>query len=206
MNFDFSDDLKQPRDQARRFLSEQCPPALARRALDGEAPYAAALWREIANMGWIDAAIPERYGGPGLGYEGLCVLAEEVGRAVAPVPFASCAYLAAEAILLAGSEAQKQRYLPGLADGSVIGCVALAEGNGNPAPETIKARLRGGKLTGVKWPVADGGARPDVDDLVSLSRSLTIDGNRRFGTPPCAKGSRSGTRVRRALSSPNSAP
>ena len=157
MNFDFSDDLKQLRDQARRFLTEQCPPAVVRRSLDGEETYAAALWREIANMGWIGAAIPEQYGGAGLGYEGLCVLAEEIGRAVAPVPFASCAYLAAEAILLAGSEAQKRQYLPGLADGSVIGCFALAEGNGNPSPDALRARVTGGKLTGTKWPVADGG-------------------------------------------------
>jgi alkylation response protein AidB-like acyl-CoA dehydrogenase len=157
MNFDFSDDLKQLRDQARRFLSEQCPPALVRRSLDGEQPYAAPLWQEIANMGWIGAAIPEQYGGAGLGYEGLCVLAEEIGRAGAPVPFASCAYLAAEAILLAGTEAQRQKYLPLLADGSLIGCFALAEGNGNPSPDAVRARVMAGKLTGTKWPVADGG-------------------------------------------------
>jgi acyl-CoA dehydrogenase len=157
MNFDFSDDLKQLRDQARRFLSEQCPPALVRRSLDGDEPYAAGLWQEIAAMGWIGAALPEQYGGAGLGYEGLCVLAEEIGRAVAPVPFASTAYLAAEAILLAGTEAQKREYLPRLADGSVIGCFALAEGNGNPSSDNIRARVAGGKLSGIKWPVADGG-------------------------------------------------
>ena len=157
MNFDFSDDLKQLRDQARRFLTDQCPPALVRRALDGEEAYAAPLWKEIAEMGWIGAAIPEAYGGAGLGYEGLCVLAEEIGRAVAPVPFASCAYLAAEAILLAGTEAQKRKYLPRLAEGSMIGCFALAEGNGNPSSDAIRARVSSGGLTGSKWPVADGG-------------------------------------------------
>ena len=157
MNFDFSDDLKQLRDEARRFLTEQCPPAVVRRSIDGEEAYAAPLWQGIAGMGWIGAAIPEHYGGVGLGYEGLCVLAEEMGRAVAPVPFASCAYLAAEALLLAGSEAQKREYLPKLADGSAIGCFALAEGNGNPSPDAIRARVAGGKLTGVKYPVADGG-------------------------------------------------
>ena len=157
MNFDFSDDLKQLRDQARRFLTEQCPSALVRRALDGEEAYNAPLWAEIAQMGWVGAAIPERYGGAGLGYEGLCVLAEEIGRAVAPVPFASCAYLAAEAILLAGTEAQKRGWLPAIADGSKIGCFALAEGSGNPAPDAIRAQVRQGRLSGVKWPVADGG-------------------------------------------------
>jgi alkylation response protein AidB-like acyl-CoA dehydrogenase len=170
MNFDFSDDLKQLRDQARRFLAEQCPPALVRRSLDGEDAYAAPLWKEIANMGWIGAAIPEQYGGAGLGYEGLCVLAEEIGRAVAPVPFASCAYLAAEAILLAGTEAQKREYLPRLADGSLIGCFALAEGNGNPTPDAVRAHVTRGQMTGTKWPVADGGI---ADFAIVVARDAT---------------------------------
>jgi acyl-CoA dehydrogenase len=157
MNFDFSDDLKQLRDQARRFLSEQCTPAVVRRSLDGQETHAAGLWRAIAEMGWIGAAIPEEFGGAGLGYEGLCVLAEEMGRAVAPVPFSSTAYLAAEAILTAGSDAQRNDYLPRIADGSLIGCFALSEGNGNPDPAGIHARVVGGRLTGAKWPVADGG-------------------------------------------------
>src|SRR6478609_7054211 len=114
MNFDFSDELKQLRDQARRFLVEQSPASVVRSVLDGGEPYAADLWRGMAEMGWLGAAIPEQYGGAGLGYEGLCVLAEEIGRVVAPVPFASCAYLAAEAILLAGSEVQKREWLPKL--------------------------------------------------------------------------------------------
>ncbi|HXT81798.1 MAG TPA: acyl-CoA dehydrogenase family protein [Acetobacteraceae bacterium] len=173
MNFDFSDDLKQLRDQARRFLSEQCTPAVVRRSLEGQEAYAAPLWTAMAEMGWIGAAIPDTYGGAGLGYEGLCVLAEELGRAVAPVPFASSAYLAGEAILTAGSEAQKREWLPRLADGSVIGCFALAEGTGNPNPATVQARVAGGRLSGTKWPVTDGGiahiaivaARDDADQI-----------------------------------------
>ncbi len=157
MNFDFSDDLKQLRDQARRFLSEQCPTSVVRRSLDGQEPYAADLWREIAQMGWIGAAIPEEFGGAGLGYEGLCVLAEEIGRVVAPVPFASTAYLAAEAILTAGSDDQQRDYLPRIADGSLIGCFAMDEGIGNPSAAGIHARVVGGRLSGSKWPVADGG-------------------------------------------------
>jgi acyl-CoA dehydrogenase len=157
MNFDFSEELKQLRDQARRFLSEQCSASVVRRSLDGEEPYAAGLWRGIAEMGWIGAAIPEAFGGAGLGYEGLCVLAEEMGRAAAPVPFGSSAYLAAEAILTAGSDAQRRTYLPRLADGSLIGCFALSEGNGAPEPSAVHARVVGGRLTGAKGPVADGG-------------------------------------------------
>jgi acyl-CoA dehydrogenase len=157
MNFDFSDDLKQLRDQARRFLSEQCTPEVVRRSLDGQESYAADLWRKIAEMGWIGAAIPEEFGGAGLGYEGLCLLAEEMGRAVAPVPFGSTAYLAAEAVLTAGSDAQRSEWLPKLADGTLIGCFALSEGIGDPEPSGIHARVVGGRLTGAKWPVPDGG-------------------------------------------------
>jgi len=174
MNFDFSDDLKQLRDQARRFLSERCTPAVVRRSLDGQETYAADLWREIAEMGWIGAAIPEEFGGAGLGYEGLCVLAEEMGRAVAPVPFGSTAYLAAEAILTAGSDAQRLDYLPKLADGSLIGCLALSEGSGNPEASAIHARVVGGRLTGAKWPVADGG-------IADIAVVVAIDEHRQIG-------------------------
>jgi alkylation response protein AidB-like acyl-CoA dehydrogenase len=157
MNFDFSDDAKLLAEQARRFLSDKCPPSVTRQSLDGHAPYAASLWQDVAAMGWIGTAIPEQYGGAGLGYEGLCLLAEEIGRVVAPIPFASTAYLAAEAILTAGSEAQRTTHLPAIADGSATFCFALDEGFGTPDPAAIKARVIGGRLTGAKFPVADGG-------------------------------------------------
>ncbi|MEI9987894.1 MAG: acyl-CoA dehydrogenase family protein [Aliidongia sp.] len=157
MNFDFSDDMKLLRDQARKFLREHCPPKAARRVLEGEARYDTTLWRRLAEMGWLGAAVPEDYGGAGLGYEGLCVLAEELGAALAPVPFASSAYLATEAILAAGSDAQKQAHLPKLAGGDTIGTLALAEGPGNPNPARIAASVTRGKLSGTKLPVADGG-------------------------------------------------
>ena len=70
-------------------------------------------------MGWTGAAIPEEYGGAGLGHLGLCVLAEELGAALAPVPFSSSVYLASEAIIAGGSEAQKKAWLPKLASGEV---------------------------------------------------------------------------------------
>jgi acyl-CoA dehydrogenase len=157
MNFEFSDEVMQLRDQARRFLAEKSPPGVVRQVLDGAEPYGTALWREMAGMGWLGAAIPDQYGGAGLGYEGLCVLAEELGRALAPVPFASSAYLATEAILAVGSEAQKRNMLPGLADGSTIGTFAFAEGVGQPEPGNVRMRAAGGRISGSKWPVADGG-------------------------------------------------
>jgi alkylation response protein AidB-like acyl-CoA dehydrogenase len=156
MNFDFSDDQKQLRDQARKFLSEKCPPKAVRTVLDGKADYDRELWKGLAEMGFLGVAIPEAYGGAGAGHLELCVIAEEIGRVLAPVPFSSTVYLAAEALLLAGSDAQKQRWLPKIAAGEAIGTLALFEGKGNPSPQGIKLDAAGGVLNGVKKPVADG--------------------------------------------------
>jgi alkylation response protein AidB-like acyl-CoA dehydrogenase len=156
MNFDFSDDQKQLRDQARKFLAEKCPPKAVRVVLDGKAPYDKELWKGLAEMGFLGVAIPEEFGGAGAGHLELCVIAEEMGRALAPVPFSSTVYLAAEALLLAGSEAQKKKWLPKIASGEAIGTLALFEGTGNPSPKAIKLAANGGTLNGIKKPVADG--------------------------------------------------
>jgi alkylation response protein AidB-like acyl-CoA dehydrogenase len=156
MNFDFSDEQKQLRDEARKFLTEKCPPKAVRAVLDGKAPYDRELWQGLAEMGFLGVAIPESYGGAGAGHLELCVIAEEMGRALAPVPFSSTVYLAAEALLIAGSEAQKQKWLPKIAKGEAIGTLALFEGKGNPSPQAIKLAASGNALTGVKVPVADG--------------------------------------------------
>lgn len=156
MNFDFSDDQKQLRDQARKFLTEKCSPKAVRVVLDGKAPYDKELWKGLAEMGFLGVAIPEEFGGAGAGHLELCVIAEEMGRANAPVPFSSTVYLAAEALLIAGSEAQKKKWLPAIASGEAIGTLALFEGKGNPAPKNVKLTAANGVLNGVKRPVADG--------------------------------------------------
>ncbi|MCC8958251.1 acyl-CoA/acyl-ACP dehydrogenase [Bradyrhizobium sp. Pear77] len=156
MNFDFSDEQKQMRDEARKYLAEQCPPKAVREVLDGKAPYDKALWKGLAEMGFLGVAIPEKFGGAGAGHLELCVIAEEMGRALAPVPFSSTVYLAAEAILIAGSDVQKQKWLPKIASGDAIGTLALFEGKGNPSPKAINVTANGGVLNGVKKPVADG--------------------------------------------------
>ena len=156
MNFDFSDDQKQLRDQARKFLAEKCSPKAVRVVLDGKADYDRELWKGLAEMGFLGVAIPEEYGGAGAGHLELCVVAEEMGRALAPVPFSSTVYLAAEALLLAGSDAQKQEWLPKIASGEAIGTLALFEGKGSLSPEAIKLDATGGVLNGMKKPVADG--------------------------------------------------
>jgi hypothetical protein len=156
MNFDFSDDQKQLRDEARKYLAEHSSPKAVREVLDGKAPYDKELWKGLAEMGFLGVAIPESYGGAGAGHLELCVIAEEIGRALAPVPFSSTVYLAAEALMLAGSDAQKQKWLPKIAAGEAIGTLALFEGKGNPSPEAIKVTASNGQLNGVKRPVPDG--------------------------------------------------
>jgi acyl-CoA dehydrogenase len=156
MNFDFSDDQKMLKDQVQKFLADKCPIGVVRRVLDGEEPYAAEVWKGMAELGVIGAAIPEAYGGMGLGMLELCVVAEELGRACAPVPFSSSIYLAAEAIKLAGSEAQKKAWLPKLADGSAIGTLAVSEGPQAATPRSVRAGFAKGRVSGRKLPVADG--------------------------------------------------
>src|SRR5262244_325619 len=156
VNFDFSPDQRSLRDQARKFLAEHSSSARVRRILDGAAPYDAELWRGMGEMGWVGTAIPEPYGGAGFGHLELCVIAEELGRSLAPTPFSSTIYLAAEALLRAGSEDQKKRWLPRIADGQAIGCFALAEGPQAATPSNISTRVEHGRITGTKVPVMDG--------------------------------------------------
>ena len=156
MNFDFSDEQKQLRTEARRFLEDRCPPAAVRAILEGDEPYDRALWTGLAEMGFLGAAIPEAYGGLGLGHLELCVVAEELGRVLAPVPVSSSIYLAAEFLVAAGTDAQKQAWLPRLASGEAIGTFAFAEGVGRVTPRSIQLTASGGALTGSKAPVPDG--------------------------------------------------
>jgi alkylation response protein AidB-like acyl-CoA dehydrogenase len=157
VNFDFSDDQKALKDEARRFLTDKAGAKVTRRVLDdAKVSYDEGLWRSVAEMGWLGAAIPEEYGGLGLGRLELCVLAEELGRAVAPIPFSSTVYFFAEALMLAGSDAQKSAHLSKVAAGETIGCFALNEGPGAPTAASIQAKFDGSTLTGVKIPVTDG--------------------------------------------------
>jgi acyl-CoA dehydrogenase len=156
VNFDFSDDQKLLREQARKFLAEKCSLRAVRAVLQGEAGYDPGLWKVIAEMGWLGTAIPEGYGGSGLGALELCVIAEELGRVLAPLPFSSTVYLFADALLVLGSEEQKRRLLPMIVSGRCIGTFARAEAAGAITPKSIRASLRGGKISGAKIAVADG--------------------------------------------------
>ena len=157
MNFDFSDDQKLLRDQARKFLTDKCDRSTVRTVLeDNSNYYSNDLWKSISEMGWTGTAIPEEYGGLGLGMLELCIIAEELGRSLAPTPFSSSIYLFAEFIKLYGNEEQKTKILPLIASGEKIGTFALSETNGTPKPSNISTEENGLKLTGTKSPVSDG--------------------------------------------------
>ncbi len=158
MNFDFSDDQKLLKEQVRKFLADKCPTKVVRRVLDGSEAYADEVWKGLVELGVPATTIPEEYGGLGLSPLELCVIAEEIGRAAAPVPFDSSVVLATEALKLAGSDAQKKKWLPELASGKAIGTLAVAEGPQPPRPRNIRASFGGGRLNGKKVPVIDGDA------------------------------------------------
>jgi len=159
VDFDYSDDQKFLKDEARKFLAARCPSSVVRGVLDDPAKsYDAGLWSAVAEQGWLGAAIPEEYNGLGLGRVELCAIAEELGRAVAPIPFASTVYVLAEAVMAHGTDEQKAAILPRIAAGELIGCLATSEGPGVVTPSALQAKVEGGKLSGVKIPVTDGDA------------------------------------------------
>ncbi len=169
MNLEFSEDQKFIQQTAREFLGQHAGLDVCRAVLESERCYDAKLWKGVAEMGWLGTAVPEAYGGSGLGYLELVLIAEELGRALAPIPFASSVYLATEALLRFGSEAQKKRYLPALCAGERIGAFAWAEGPGDPEPGELATELKGGRLHGQKLPVLDG-------DVAGFAVVLARDG------------------------------
>jgi len=107
-------------------------------------------------MGWTATTIPEEFDGLGLGYLELCVIAEELGRSLAPTPFSSSVYLATEALINQGSKEQHQKYLPKLAAGEIVGTLAHTETTNSPSSENLNCELSNNKLNGIKIAVTDG--------------------------------------------------
>jgi len=162
VNFDFSDEQEMLRNEARKFLEGRCPSTRVRSVLeDPHRAYDEELWAELVGQGWTALSLPEEHGGLGMSRTDLCVLAEELGRVLAPVPFASTVYVLAEALMIAGTEVQRRK-LDAIAAGDCIGCLAISEGPGEPSFDRIEASVSGGKLTGTKLPVVDGMAATDA--------------------------------------------
>jgi acyl-CoA dehydrogenase len=165
MNFEFSADQIQLKDIARKFLEKEDSVKRARAVLEGKDSYDEELWKLIGEMGFTATSIPEEYDGLGLGYLELCVIAEELGRSLAPTPFSSSVYLATEFLLRLGSDEVKRNYLPKLASGSSIGTFAHTEKNTAPTESNIICEVKDGSISGTKIAVPDG----DVADFAVVS-------------------------------------
>lgn len=156
MNFDFSRDQKELQGFVRQFFAGQNPLTEVRRILEGQAPYSEAVWRQMADLGYLGVSAPESYGGLGLGHLELCLVAEEVGRSLAAVPFSSLAF-AMELFSLADNRAQSERWLADMVKGTAIPCVAFHQPGQASHVHAGEATFDSGTITGIKSPVLDGG-------------------------------------------------
>ena len=159
--FAFGPEHDELRATVRRFLTDRSPEAEVRRLMETEPGYDPAVWRQLAHLGLTGLLVPERHGGAGSGCVELQIVCEEMGRALLCAPFLSSAVLATSAVLHVGDEAAHARYLPGLADGSVIGTLAVTEESGSWRAEDTATRAEsdgagGHTLTGEKLFVLDG--------------------------------------------------
>lgn len=187
MDFEFSSEALQIKDEARRVLADLSSSAVVRQVIDAGSGIDRKLWSTLGELGFLGAAIPEEYGGTGAGMLALCAIVEEMGRAVAPVPFSSSICLAADLLLAADHRDARTHWLPRLAGGASIACVGLAEGPGRCTPPAVAARFDGVRLTGSKTAVPDGmvadvalvAARDAQDHIVLTLLELDAPGVRR---------------------------
>ena len=159
MDFALSEEQEMLRKIAHDFLVEKCPRAWVREMESDEKGYSPELWREMAELGWMGLVFPEEYGGSGMSFLDLVVLLEEMGRACLPGPFFSTVILAGLSILEAGTEKQKQEFLPKIASGKSILTLALNEPGVDEGASSInmKAMPEGDEylIKGTKLFVAD---------------------------------------------------
>jgi alkylation response protein AidB-like acyl-CoA dehydrogenase len=161
IQFGFTDEQEQFRSAIRRFLNDRSPTAEVRRLMATADGYDPAVWRQMSeDLALPGIHVPEQYGGAGFGMAELCIVAEEFGRALICAPYFSTAVLAANAIMNAGSDAQKSSLLPGIAKGARLATLAVTEPDGNWDPTGIKviatADKDGYRLDGTKSYVVDG--------------------------------------------------
>src|SRR5205085_5301299 len=146
MDFDFSPAQYELRDEARRFLERECTADHVREFIDDPSGWSRSLWKQIADLGWMGLPFPEEYGGLGQGFLDLVLLVEELGAALAPVPFLSSVVLAGFPILRRGSEEQKRRWLSDIASGDRVGAAVLPAFEHDV--ETVSIHSDGNRLTG----------------------------------------------------------
>jgi len=170
MDFDLSKPQKLLRETARGLLARECPAGRVRELMETETAYDEKLWQTLADQGWMGLALPEEYGGLGLGLVELAVVAEEMGRACLPGPFLST-LTAAALVERAGSSEQRAKYLESVAAGELKAIVAVLEEDANWNVDAVKLKaVRDGdnfSLSGQKLFVPDAGV---ADLLICVAR------------------------------------
>ena len=127
MNFELSEEQQLLQQTVQGFLEDTCPPARVRERIEGDDSVARDVWRGLSEIGLAGVLIPERFGGAGLEVLEAALVAETFGRCAAPAPLLGHT-LAGAAIAWAGSDAQREAWLPRLASGECTATVAFAEG------------------------------------------------------------------------------
>jgi alkylation response protein AidB-like acyl-CoA dehydrogenase len=153
MDFAFSQDQQLLKNAARAFLDEHCPPTRVRAMWDDPRGESEAMWKDMAQLGWLGLGLPEAHGGSGLGMIETAIVLEELGRAAYPGPYFPT-ILTATAIERAGRAAQQRRWLPAIAAGGARGTVALLDADPDWDPEATTTRAEraagGWRLSGTK--------------------------------------------------------
>jgi len=143
-----TEDQRMIRDSAASFLADASTAAAVRAAMEGEHGFDATLWKSIGELGWCGAAIPEAFGGMGLGPVELALILEQMGRHLACAPLFASAGLAANLLTQAGSAAAKKKYLAALAQGSLRATAAF-DAAGLKARKTKAGWRLGGRVAAV---------------------------------------------------------
>lgn len=129
MDLGFTEAQQMLKNSARDFLESECSATYVREMEEDERGYTTEMWEQLASQGWLGLIIPERFGGTGMNFVDLALLLEEMGRVLLPGPYFSTVVMAVTCLEDVGSEAQKQEYLPRIADGGLIVTLALTEPN-----------------------------------------------------------------------------
>jgi alkylation response protein AidB-like acyl-CoA dehydrogenase len=170
------------RDAAKSWVQEKSPVTAFRKMRDSgvELGYDVAAWNEMAEMGWAGVVVPEEYGGSQFGYLSMGLILEETGRTLTASPLLASAVGAASALVLGGTDSQKNEYLPKIAAGEIVGALAIDEGpHHHPERVSLKAEKSGSgyKLTGKKTFVLEGLAA----DILIVSARVSGDTNSKDG-------------------------
>lgn len=183
MNFDLSEEQRMLQSTLDDFLERECPIATIRDFYDGEEDFHDAVWKGLLEMGVTGLHLPEAYGGAGLELLDLQCVAERLGYHATPVPFFGHA-IAGLAIALGGSDAQKEKWLPGIASGDVLATIAFSESDGRWQPDQwgLAPNLNG-SLTATRPFVPSGGSAELVVVGLSEGRLGLVD-TRSAGTTP----------------------